>query len=183
LTNHLRVTSSTEVLQSFVFHVERRTVTDGVASFERDVVVHKGAVAILAVDDADRVAVLRQYRATFDDVNWELPAGTKDVEGEEPAVTATRELAEETGLVAAHVEHLFTYMNSRGWTDQTTDLFLATDLTAGDRQAVGPEESGAELHWLDRTQISDLLHRSAPLESSTLMGFQWYLARSDHGVA
>ena len=58
----------------------------GPAHTAGDVVVHPGAVAILAIRADGAVALLRQYRATFDDVNWELPAGTLDVAGESTAV-------------------------------------------------------------------------------------------------
>lgn len=151
--------------------------------FERDVVVHPGAVAVMAVRDDGAVAVLRQYRATFDDVNWELPAGTRDVSGEDPVDTARRELAEETGLTATHLERLFTYMNSRGWTDQLTEVFLATGLTEGPRRTSGPEEDRSELHWLDPQAVEDLLARRQPMESSTIMGLMWLQGRRNRGVA
>jgi ADP-ribose pyrophosphatase len=163
------------LLESFVFSVERRTVTGGGHEFERDVVVHPGAVAIIAVRDDGAVGILRQYRATFDDVNWELPAGTRDVDGEDPADTARRELAEELGCRAGEVSELFRYMNSRGWTTQTTIVYVATRLEFLGREPSGPEETAAEIHWVDRDQVRAILEGGGFIESSTLMALQWYL--------
>ncbi len=170
---------SDTVLQCFAFRVESRHITNGSETFDRDVVVHPGAVAMLAVRDDGAVGLLRQYRATFDDVNWELPAGTLDVAGEAPENAAARELEEELGCRAGQMEELFRYMNSRGWTDQRTYVFLATQLTFIDRRPSGPEEDGAEIHWLSVPAIRALLAERQLMESSTLMALQWYLGRTD----
>ena len=66
----------------------------------REVVEHPGGVGILAFDDAGRVALVRQYRYAVGRHLWEIPAGKRE-KGEEPFVTAQRELAEEVGATAA----------------------------------------------------------------------------------
>lgn len=170
------VTRRTRVLTSHVFDVETREVADGTTSFTRDVVVHPGAVAILAIRADGAVALLRQYRATFDDVNWELPAGTLDVAGESPRDAAVRELREETGCEATSVHEIFRYMNSRGWTDQITIVFTARDLVQHARTPLGPEELASEIHWLTRDELRALLDRGELMEASTLMGLLWYLS-------
>ncbi len=175
MSRSFHVESSTEVFSSFVFDVERRVVSDGTQTFERDVVTHAGAVAVLAVDENGRVGILRQYRATFDDVNWELPAGTRDIDGESPIDTARRELMEEMGVRAERVTELFRYMNSRGWTDQTTNVYLATELHSVDRRQDGPEELASEVHWLTRDEILELLSRRDLMEASTLLALNWYV--------
>jgi ADP-ribose pyrophosphatase len=176
LSGDFRIERRSSLLNSFVFSVERRTIGDGVDEFERDVVVHPGAVAIVAIRDDGAVGMLRQYRATFDDVNWELPAGTRDVEGEDPADTARRELEEELGCRAGEVTELFRYMNSRGWTTQTTIVFVARQLEVISRAPSGPEEMAAEIHWLGREQLGEILTGGRLIESSTLMALQWYLS-------
>ncbi len=73
---------------------------DGEAA-DRDVVEHPGAVAVVAIDDADRVLMVRQYRHPVRRFLWELPAGLRDVDGEPPLAAARRELVEETGYRAS----------------------------------------------------------------------------------
>jgi 8-oxo-dGTP pyrophosphatase MutT (NUDIX family) len=172
-----RIAGVSTVLSSHVFHVEQRLVSDGTVSFERDVVVHAGAVAVLPIREDGAVGMLRQYRATFDDINWELPAGTRDVDNEAPERTAARELEEEMGVRAGHIRELFRYMNSRGWTDQTTIVYEATELQFVERSLQGPEENRSEVHWLSVRQLRELLDGGELMESSTLMALLWYLPR------
>ena len=73
---------------------ERPTAT----TFDRDIVHHPGAVAVVPLDDDGQVVMVRQYRAPIDQLLLEIPAGKRDVHGEDPELTAARELAEETGL-------------------------------------------------------------------------------------
>ena len=175
MTSRFRISERQLVFDSFVFSVERRRVTNDEISFERDVVVHAGAVAVLAVRDDGAVGMLRQYRSTFDDINWELPAGTRDVEGERPELTAARELEEELGCQAGSWREIFRYMNSRGWTDQTTIVYHATDLKAVDRRLDGPEEDASEVHWLSVSKARELVNGRELMEASTLMALLWYL--------
>lgn len=98
----------------------------------RDYVRHVGSVAAVAVDDQERVVLVRQYRHPLRQVLWELPAGLRDVDGEDPAVTAGRELAEEAGLVAQRWELLLTLHNSPGYSNEQILIYLARDLTEVD---------------------------------------------------
>jgi ADP-ribose pyrophosphatase len=103
-------------------------------STQRDYIRHRGAVAVVAVDDQDQVVLIRQYRYPVRQVLWELPAGLRDVDGEELADTAARELAEEADLVAARLEPLISVYTSPGCSDERIAIFLARDLSP-----VGPE--------------------------------------------
>ncbi len=106
---------------------------------ERDVVEHPGAVAVVPVD-GDEIVFVRQYRAALDRDLLEIPAGLRDVAGEDPAVTARRELAEEVGLTCDAVEHLVTFHNSPGFSDERVVVFLATELRPVPTEPHGPEE-------------------------------------------
>src|SRR5579862_3539435 len=74
--------------------------------FERDVVRHPGAVSVVAAAEDGSVTLVRQVRAAVGESVLEAPAGTCDVDGEDPAATARRELAEEAGLHAERLERL-----------------------------------------------------------------------------
>ncbi len=95
----------------------------------REVVRHRGSVAALAVHDDGRVVLVRQYRYPVDEAVWELPAGRLDP-GETPAEGAARELEEEVGLRAGHVEALTTFYTTPGFCDEKMHLFRMTGLTS-----------------------------------------------------
>jgi 8-oxo-dGDP phosphatase len=95
---------------------------------ERDVVIHPGAVAVLALDDAQQVLLIRQYRHPVGRLLWEIPAGLRDVSGEPPWATAQRELLEEAGYRARDWRVLADYYTSPGFSTERLRVFLARDL-------------------------------------------------------
>lgn len=107
--------------------------------FERDVVRHPGAVSVVPVD-GDDVILVRQYRAPIDQLLLEIPAGKRDVDGEDPAVTARRELAEEIGMAAGSLEPLVSMHHSPGFCDELQHIYLATDLRQVPQELDGIEE-------------------------------------------
>ena len=94
----------------------------------RDFVDHTGAVAVLALDDQDRVVLVQQYRHPVGTFEWELPAGLLDVDGEPAHLTAARELLEEADLVAADWHLLLDHNASPGGSSESLRVFLARDL-------------------------------------------------------
>ena len=119
----------------------------GGARARREVVEHPGAVAVVALDDDQRVVLIRQYRYPLDRRLWELPAGLLDVAGEQPVHTAQRELAEEVGLAARDWSVLVDIASSPGFTDEVVRIFLARGLSEVDRAAAeGNEEADLVIH-------------------------------------
>jgi 8-oxo-dGDP phosphatase len=84
--------------------VDTVALPDG-SQVEREVVEHAGSLAVVAIDDQQRVLLIRQYRHPAGQHLWELPAGLCDQPGEQPLDTGRRELAEETGPGSSVVEH------------------------------------------------------------------------------
>ncbi|HUX04141.1 MAG TPA: NUDIX hydrolase [Acidimicrobiales bacterium] len=166
MSGSFRIEGTRALLHSYVFDVERRIVAHEGATFERDVVLHPGAVAILALDDHQRVGLVRQYRATVDRVTLEIPAGTQDVAGESPLATAQRELLEELGCSGASWRELGRFMSSPGWTDQIMTIFEARELTMRARDPEGPEESAAQVLWLTREELRVALAREDAIDST-----------------
>ena len=127
--------------------------------FTRDVVHHPGAVAVAPLHEDGTLTLVRQYRPALDAWLLELPAGIRDVAGEPTVETARRELAEEVGLQADSVEHLVSFHNAPGFSDEEVVVYLATGLTAGTPDAQGPEEQAmqVERHHLDdlATMVAD----------------------------
>lgn len=117
----------------------------------REYVRHPGAVAVVALDDDDRVLLLRQYRHPVRAELWEPPAGLRDVAGEDLRATAERELAEEADLVAGRWWVLTDYLTSPGSSDEAIRVFVARDLAPvpEDRRHVREdEERDMEVRWV-----------------------------------
>jgi 8-oxo-dGTP pyrophosphatase MutT (NUDIX family) len=108
-------------------HVDRFRHADG-GEATREIVVHGGAVGILAYDD-EHVWLVRQPREAVGEVTLEVPAGKLDAPGETPLETAQRELAEEIGKAAEHWEALDWFYTSVGFTNEKIELFAATGLS------------------------------------------------------
>jgi ADP-ribose pyrophosphatase len=129
VVEHWPVVSSAELLRSRMVTVrtDKVRMPDNQLA-ERDVVAHPGAVAVLALDDADRVLMIRQYRHPVGRLLWEIPAGLRDVDGEAPWSTARRELVEEAGFRARDWRVLADYYSSPGYSTERLRVYLARDL-------------------------------------------------------
>jgi ADP-ribose pyrophosphatase len=112
----------------------------------RDYQVHPGSVAVLALDEQGRVAVLSQYRHPVRQKLWEIPAGLLDVPGENPLHAAQRELYEEAHIKAGDWRVLTDVYTSPGGSDEAVRIFLARDLSEaeGERYEVSDEEADME---------------------------------------
>lgn len=147
------VTASTTEFEGRVIAVRSDTVRSPVdgSEFVRDVVVHPGAVAVVAVDDRDRVLVVRQYRHPVGLRPVELPAGLRDVDGEPPHEAAARELYEEGHVRAADWRVLVDLLVSPGMTNEALRVFLARGvetLPDADRFAGVAEEADLGVEWI-----------------------------------
>ncbi|WP_432545991.1 NUDIX domain-containing protein [Kineococcus sp. SYSU DK004] len=110
--------------------VRERVELPGGRAVTRDVQRHPGAVTVLALDDAERVVLVRQYRHPVRRELWELPAGLLDVAGEPPLAAAQRELAEEADLRADDWAVLVDWFNSPGGSSEGNRIYLARGLSA-----------------------------------------------------
>lgn len=144
-----------EVLQSdlafegAVWNVRDDRVRYGDGEIRRQYVEHTGAVAILALDDDERVLLIQQYRHPIRHRDWELPAGLLDVDGEEPLAAAQRELAEEADLVATHWEPLVSSWTTPGGNDEAIHIFLATGVSAApSAHQREDEEADIRVEWV-----------------------------------
>jgi ADP-ribose pyrophosphatase len=164
-------TGEETIHRGWVVRLQRATFLDpdGVA-FERDVVRHPGAVAVVAVTDAGTVVLVHQYRPAVDRWLLEIPAGTRDVEDEPSEETARRELAEEAGLRADRLELLVRTVITPGFCDEFTDVYLATGLhpVPSDRQ--GAEERFMEVVEVPLARFDAMVDDGSVLDASTILG-------------
>lgn len=113
----------------------------------REVVEHYGAVAILAMDDDGRIAMIYQYRHPVGRRLWELPAGLLDMGDEAPHISAARELEEEAGLSARDWRVLVDLVSAAGFSDESVRVYLASGLTEVGRPDAHDEEADLVVRW------------------------------------
>jgi 8-oxo-dGDP phosphatase len=132
-------------------------------------VVSPGSITVVAVDDADRVAVTRQWIYTHAERQWRLPAGAIDARDASPRAAAERELAEETGVRAARWEAVGRVNGADSLTNHVDHVFAATDLTLGpdSRDAA---EADLDVHWLSFREALDLVANGAIRHAGSVCG-------------
>jgi ADP-ribose pyrophosphatase len=143
----------------------------------REVVAHRGGVAVLALTADRRLLLVRQYRHAVGEVLLELPAGTldrrPDGELEDPAAAARRELAEETGHVADEWRELGTFYTAPGFATERMHLFLATSLSEMSDHRGPAEDENIELATLPLEQLLALAEAGELHDAKTLVGVLW----------
>jgi len=137
---------------------------------ERTVVSHPGAVAVLALDDADRVLMIRQYRHPVGYQLWEIPAGLRDAEGEPPLETARRELFEETGYRARDWHVLIDYFTSPGFSTERLRIYLA--------RTVEPVKDDEGPGYVRHDEEKYLVQKWVPLDDAVRLAFAGKLHNS-----
>jgi 8-oxo-dGTP pyrophosphatase MutT (NUDIX family) len=137
----------------------------------REIVEHPGAVAVAALDADDRLMMIHQYRHALRRRLWELPAGLLDVRGEDPLITAQRELTEETGLTASEWSTLVDLAPSPGFTEEAVRVYLARGLTEVGRPDVeGDEEADLTTRWVSLPVAVRMVLSGTIVNSTTVAG-------------
>ena len=134
----------------------------------REIVHHKGAAAIVPVDEEGRVPMVRQYRVAMGQEMLEIPAGKMDSLGEDPFDCAQRELREETGLSASKWTYLGPYIPSPGYCDEVVHLYLAEGLTAGETDPDDDEFLSVE--WMPLSELLEMATSGKLHDGKTLAG-------------
>jgi ADP-ribose pyrophosphatase len=134
---------------------------------EREIAEHHGAVAMVPLDDAGNVTLVKQWRAATGRVMLEIPAGTLDA-GEAPEKGAPRELREETGLQAARWDLLSRFFPSPGILTEEITLFLARELSQGAQELMGDED--IELVKIPLEDAISRIHTGEIADAKTVVG-------------
>ncbi|WP_335869798.1 NUDIX hydrolase [Bacillus sp. 2205SS5-2] len=130
---------------------------------KREIINHPGAVAVIAVKENGNIIMVEQYRKALERTLLEIPAGKLEP-GEEPKVTAERELEEETGYGCRNMRHLISFYTSPGFADELVHLYIAEDLFVIENSKGTDEDEFVELvevsieegqEWIKSQRIFD----------------------------
>ena len=141
--------------------------------FERTYVRSPGAVAVVPVlemSGEESVVLVRQFRAALGRSILEIPAGMRDVEGEDPVSTAGRELSEETGYRATSLDFLGVLASAPGITDSEVIIYEGRGLTLGDTNRHGPEEDHMDVVVLPLEAALELVFGGEITDAKTMIG-------------
>ena len=168
--------SSEIIYQGNIISLKIDTVelSNGIIS-TREIINHNGSVAIVALDN-DNLSLLmvRQYRKAVEEAVLEVPAGTLEI-NEDPLICAHRELEEETGYAANHMEKIGSIMVSPGFLDEKTDIYFAKDLYLGN---INPDDD--EVLLLEKysiQEILDLINREILTDAKTIAAIHYAIQK------
>lgn len=139
----------------------------------REVVEHPGAVGILAFTAADRILLLRQYRAATGEILWEIPAGKLD-SGEDPLNCARRELEEETGYTAGEWASLVTYYTTPGFSNEIMHIYTARNLVAGSQKT--DEDEFVEVQEFSLDEAWEMVTKGEIKDAKTIIAISLAVA-------
>ena len=137
----------------------------------REIVRHSGGSAILCEKNG-KVLMVKQFRYAYKEEIWEIPAG-KVNRGEEPLITAFRELQEECGIKAQKMELLFSVYPSPGYTDEVIRIYRATGLSVCERELDEDEFLTAE--WIEIPRLREMMKKGEIKDAKTIIALQTIL--------
>ena len=138
---------------------------------KREIVDHPGGACVLYVKE-NKVLLVKQFRYAYGEAIYEIPAGKLN-EGEDPMVSAIRELEEEAGLKAKSVKHLFTFYPTPGYTNEKIYVYYAEEVTEGRVHL----DEGAFLNseYLPLSEVVEMIEKGEIRDAKTIIAVQWYL--------
>ncbi|MGD1241664.1 NUDIX domain-containing protein [Mycobacterium seoulense] len=172
MAEHNFETASSETLYTgkiFALRSDQVRMPGGATAI-REVVEHYGAVAIVALNEDNNIAMVYQYRHAFGRRLWELPAGLLDVAREPPQETAVRELQEEVGLRAGTWQVLVDLNSAPGFSDESVRVYLATELTEVARPEAHHEEADMTMRWFPVAEAVRMVFSGEIVNSIAIAG-------------
>lgn len=146
---------------------------------KREVVEHKDAAALLAVDDYGLLLFVSQYRYAVGAELLEIPAGLVD-EGEDAMTAAIRELQEECGYKPGNIVKICTFFPSPGFSTEKLHLYFASNLTASKLPADNDEN--IETVRLSLSEAEEKIKNGEIVDAKTIAAVYWYGRQNDNRI-
>ena len=154
------------------FYTDTIKLPDG-RTAKWDHVSHNGAAAVVAVNDQNKILMVRQYRNSLERMTLELPAGGVNSLSEPTIICAARELEEETGYRSENLEFLLSVKTAVAFSNENIDIYLAKDLVKS-KQNLDPDEF-INVEEYDIETLIDMIHENKIQDSKTIAGiFSYY---------
>ncbi|MBR4768518.1 MAG: NUDIX hydrolase [Lachnospiraceae bacterium] len=141
-----------------------------------DTVVHHGAAAVVPVREDGKILFVRQYRNPVERETIEIPAGKKDTPDEDTRSCAVRELEEETGYQADHVERLLKFSSAIAYSTELIDIYLATGLHK--TEAHPDEDEFIDVVAMSPEEIMEKIFAGTIVDSKTIAGVLAYCVKN-----
>lgn len=168
-----KTTSTKKIFEGRVIKVQVDEVTlPNGKKATRELVKHPGAVAIIPITREGKIVMVEQYRKPLERSIIEIPAGKLEP-GEKPAFTATRELEEETGYGAVHLEKIRSFATSPGFADEVIHLFVARDLYKIAQPASLDEDEFVEIVEVSIEEAERLVEEERIFDAKTILAIMW----------
>ena len=165
-----KVLSQEMIYEGKIINLRKDKVTVKNGTSTREVIEHNGGAVLAAITDEGRMVMIRQYRRPADKVMFEVPAGKIDP-GEDPLVTAGRELKEETGYTAKDIRYLTRFYTSVGYSEEVLYLYLCRDLEAGDTDF--DENEAIDIEEWDIQELHEMVMRGEIDDAKTLIAIEF----------
>jgi len=175
MTYEEKTISSEMIYKGAILNLRKDKVTvKGEATSYREIVEHNGGVGIAALTSEGKMLMIKQFRKPAEKVVLEIPAGKKEM-GEEPMITAIRELKEETGYSADQVTFLSAFYSSIGYSTEIIYLYLATGLKAGETNF--DEHEAIDLFEYDVAELKKMVIEGEIIDGKTINAILLVAAR------
>jgi ADP-ribose pyrophosphatase len=166
VTSKINMRESVRKGRVFDIFIENVTLPNQ-STVDFEIIRHPGAAAIVALTEAQRLLMLKQYRHAIGDYLWEIPAGTLE-KAEDVLTCARRELVEETGFSARSWQTLGEIVPVPGYSDERIHLFMARDLTPAVQQL--DRDEVIEVHQLPLEEVFNMVSSGQIIDAKTICG-------------
>lgn len=178
----IKAVSSRLIHKGMVWDLVAETFSFGDEELTREFIEHPGAVAVIAIDNQDRLLLLSQYRHPVKSFLLEIPAGLKDIPGESELECAKRELLEETSLEADQWSELIRFYTTPGGNSEEITIFVAKGIREVESGYVQTgEEKDMPKYWVPIAEAVQKVLNSEIKSPSAAVGIMAYALRNSIG--